>query len=196
MQRRLTCRSKDEAVTQIPIENISLNSKSSTILTNQPPHPSEALSFTMSWISLTENDVMYIFADAEYSAITTKALNAGITDLVSSTIANATNRVRGYVAACDQNTLNTGSTIPENLKNATLDLIRFELLNRLNLDISEERLQSYRDSLRLLEQVATCKFAVDTPDNPETGTTQSGSSVTTVSSRDRLTTKPQTDGLF
>ena len=150
----------------------------------------------MSWTTITQTDVEKLFAEVEYQALVSEAIDQGITDFLETTIANAVNTVRGYIAGCSTNTLNTGETVPGNLKSKTLDLIRFEMLNRLGMDVSDDRLESYRSAIRLLEQAASCKFAVDTADDPESGTTQNSGGTTVVASRDRIATRRRTDGLF
>lgn len=148
----------------------------------------------MAWTTLSASDVQTRFAGAEYDALKTKALASGLTDLVPKIIGEVVALIRGYVAACATNNLSAGETIPGNLKSTALDIIRWEMLNRLGLKVADDRATAYREALRRLEKVAACAFAVDAPDEP-TQDTQSGGGVSLISSRDRLTRRDQMAGL-
>lgn len=117
----------------------------------------------MAWIEISVDDVKTRFAGAELTALQQKALSLGQGDPVPVVIAEVVDQVRGYVAACSQNTLGAGATVPAKLKSAALAMVRFEALNRLGLSVSEDRRESYKQAIRLMEQVAACKFALDQP---------------------------------
>lgn len=119
----------------------------------------------MAWVTLVVGDVKAKLAGAEVTALQTAALAAGQSDPVVEIIAEVTNEVRGYVAACARNTLGSGATIPDKLKSAALAMIRYRSATRLPVKsfLTEERVNENKAALRLLEQVAACQFAIDEP---------------------------------
>lgn len=120
------------------------------------------------WVEITEADVQTRLAGAELAAYRSAAKATGQIDPLPEIINAVVDEVRGYVAACDRNTLGVGNTIPEKLVSAALAIIRFRLITRLPLSIGEERKTEYSDALRLLERVSECKFAVEEPTVPDT----------------------------
>lgn len=149
----------------------------------------------MPWSTITEDEVKTRFAGAELAALRQKALSAGQPDPLPSVIAEVIATVRGYVAACESNTLSAGATVPDNLKSTALDLVRHEMLNRLGLKVSEDRSAAWREAIRRLEKVAACAFAVDAPDEP-IRETQSAGGISVVSKRDRLANRRTLTGLI
>jgi phage gp36-like protein len=123
----------------------------------------------MAWITLTDADLETRFAGAELAALRQKALSSGQGDPVPVVLAEVVDLVRGYVAGHQVNQLGVGATVPAKLKTAALSIVRYELLNRLGMRVSEDRKQAYLDAIRLLEQVARGQFAVDEPVEAEVG---------------------------
>jgi hypothetical protein len=117
----------------------------------------------MAWITITENDIKTRLAGAELSAYTSAAKAQGQGNPLTEIISQVVSEIRGYVAACARNTLGAGATIPDKLLSAALAMIRYRLITRLPLSISEERKREYDDAISLLERVSDCKFAVDEP---------------------------------
>ena len=74
----------------------------------------------MSWIQITEADVLTVLNAREIEKYRTVATAAGQADPVLETIKQVVDEVRGYVAACDHNELAAGDTIPSNLLQAAL----------------------------------------------------------------------------
>jgi phage gp36-like protein len=124
----------------------------------------------MAWVEITEADVQTRLAGAELSAYRSAAKASGQADPLSEIITAVVDEVRGYIAACDRNTLGAGTTIPSKLKSATLNLIRYRLITRLPIAISDERKEEYRDAINLLERVSDCRFAVEDPITESTET--------------------------
>ena len=85
----------------------------------------------MPWITITEAQVADRMTAAEYSAYTGKYLRPGASSPLPSIITDVTARVRGYVAANTSNRLQSGATIPEELRSAALALIVADLCSRL-----------------------------------------------------------------
>lgn len=134
---------------------------------------SDALHFTahalflknMAWITLVEADIKTALAGGEFAAYTTRALSAGQANPLPEQLGRVTRQIRGYVAACDANALGPDGTIPDELEGAAVDMVACALISRLPLpDSMTERLQRRQeDALRLLRDVAACKFAVEQP---------------------------------
>jgi hypothetical protein len=121
------------------------------------------------WITVTEDMVKTRLAGAELTALRTAALSAGQADPLAEVIAEVVNEVRGYVAACKANRLESGTKIPEKLKTTALARIVFELASRLPVKgiVTAERKEANTAAKRLLEQVAACQFAVEEPVTPD-----------------------------
>lgn len=118
----------------------------------------------MAWITLSINDVKTRLAGAEVEALQEAALAVGQADPLPEIIRQAIIEVRGYVAACRENTLGAGDTIPEELKSAALDLIRHRVCTRLPVQLlTEERKEEYRNALTLLRDAAACRFTLEQP---------------------------------
>lgn len=121
------------------------------------------------WITVTEDMVKTRLAGAELTALRTAALSVGQVDPLAEVIAEVVNEVRGYVAACKANQLESGTKIPEKLKTAALARIVFELATRLPVKfINDVRKDANTAAKRLLEQVAQCAFAIEEPVTPST----------------------------
>ena len=117
----------------------------------------------MSWITLTATNVQSRISGAELAGVNSAALAAGQTaaDVLAAALANVIKEVRGYVGV--RNTLGEGETIPDELENATLAVIRYRLLTRLpNMKslLDANRVKEYEDAIKLLDKVAEGKFAI------------------------------------
>ncbi|MEM0964793.1 MAG: phage protein Gp36 family protein [Verrucomicrobiota bacterium] len=129
----------------------------------------------MSWISITEDDIERRLTGGEFTAVREAALSDGQPDPLPEEIKSAVRRVRGSVAACDRNKVGPDGTIPDELEDAFLAILRYKLLTRLpdvGL-ISDDRRREYDDAIALLKDTARCDFAVEQPLNPEAENTTS-----------------------
>jgi phage gp36-like protein len=124
----------------------------------------------MAWITITESDVQTRLAGAELTALKSAALATGQTSPLSDIIAHVVDEMRGYIAACAANTLGQAGTIPAKLLSAALAMIRYRLATRLPVKslLTEDRVKENEAAIRLLEQVAACKFAIEEPATPDT----------------------------
>jgi hypothetical protein len=132
----------------------------------------------MPWIPLTEADARTVLSAPELQAYRTQALADGQPDPLPLTIAQVVELVRGYVAACPRNTLGAGDTIPAELLAPTLDLLAVRLTNRVGQEPGELRRAAAAAAIRLLEQVAACRFDLEAPATPEAGSTRSTPTLT------------------
>lgn len=125
------------------------------------------------WITPTISDFKRRFSGAEYEGITTAALADGQEGdaVVESVITDVVKLIRGKVAACRNNVLGAGNTIPDELLDAALSIVRWRVLTRLpNTGLADDpRELEYREALGLLDDVAACKFVIE---QPETATEQ------------------------
>ncbi len=145
------------------------------------------------WTEIAESDVITKLSGPEIAAMKTAALQAAQTNPLPGVIAQVVLEIRGYVAACPNNTLGDGSTIPNELLGAAISRIRFELATRLPVAslLTEDRRAANRDALTLLRDVAACKFLVvqpETADDDQAGgpAVENVSTTTKRYGRDRL----------
>ena len=84
-------------------------------------------------------------------------------------IAEVVDEIRGYVSAAGV-ALGAGTTVPQKLKSAALNRIRYELATRLPVKalMTEERKESNTAATRLFEQVARRSFLVESPITADT----------------------------
>ncbi|KAF0093435.1 MAG: hypothetical protein E1N59_2836 [Puniceicoccaceae bacterium 5H] len=149
----------------------------------------------MSWIQITEADVLTVLNAREIEKYRTVATAAGQADPVLETIKQVVDEVRGYVAACDHNELAAGDTIPSNLLQAALHLITVRIPARVDQKVSETRMDLYNAALVLLRQVAACKFRVEQPEGATDDTFATGAAVTVVKKTTPLATRDSLNGL-
>ena len=122
----------------------------------------------MSWVAITEADILTHISGAELSALRAAALADGQADPVQPSIDQVTAQVRGYVAGCSSNTLDSDTTtIPDRLLASACDMVIVAIIGRIpGYELDDKREDNYDKAIRLMEQVASCKFAVT---DPETG---------------------------
>lgn len=118
------------------------------------------------WITLTEAALLTRIAGPELDAFRAAALGTGQADPVAATLAQMTRMVRGYCAACAQNTLGAGETIPDELLGAALDLLVLDIQRRaagVVIDPADARMKAAERAVQLLRDVAACRFAIAAP---------------------------------
>ena len=147
----------------------------------------------MSWSTITSTNVKTRLAGAELTALQTSALASGQADPLIEVTANVIDEVRGYIAANPKNTLGAASTVPSKLVSATLAIIRYRLATRLPTKafLTQDRVDENNAAIRLLEQVAAGKFAVEDPSSGDT----SGVHFEQASTPTRLATRSTLSGL-
>jgi hypothetical protein len=119
----------------------------------------------MSWVVLTEADVVTKLSGPELAAMKAAALQAAQVSPLPGVITQVVKEIRGYVAACQRNTLGDGQTIPDELLGAAISRIRFELATRLPVAslLTEDRRTANANALSLLRDAAGCRFLVVQP---------------------------------
>lgn len=154
----------------------------------------------MAWNTITIADVQNKLAAAEYAAVTTASLPDGKTgsDVVNEEITNAIQEVRGYVAGRVANVAGEGSTVPDELRDTTLVIIRYRVFTRLpgmKRLLDELRVKEYDEALRKLRDVSAGRFRVVDPETPAADQA-SGSSIQVVSKTQPWGRRRNTHGLF
>jgi hypothetical protein len=150
----------------------------------------------MSWITITEADVITKLSGPELAAMQSAALQALQVAPLPQIITDVTKEIRGYVGGCAKNTLGTGATIPDELLGTAISRIRFELATRLPVAslLTEDRRTANTNAIALLRDVARCDFAIIAPETPATEQA-SGTSTQLVSSTTRRASTSKLSGL-
>lgn len=144
------------------------------------------------WAAITEANVLTHISGAELEALRAAALADGQLDPLQPSIDQVTATVRGYVAACRDNTVDDDTaTIPTRLLDAACDMIVAVIIQRVpGYDLDDVRADKYDKAIALMRDVAACKFAVT---DPETDS-DVGHGIE-VDYEDRKTTRTSLDGL-
>ena len=100
----------------------------------------------------------------ETAAFKSAALRAGQSDPVPEIMEQVTNEVRAHIADCDRNRLAAGLTLPERCILHAVALVRYRMMTRIGIGVSDEREVEYRDARRFLERVSECKVRMEWPE--------------------------------
>jgi len=154
----------------------------------------------MAWITLSEEDVQGRLAGAELTALKSSALATGKTaaEVIAQALEDVSKKVRGYVAACRNNTLGDGTSIPDELKDAALALVVDFLFTRLPAMKSlydEARQNRAKVAMSELRDAAACKIAI-VPPATEAEDQAAGPAVELVNSGTRVATRSKMKGLL
>lgn len=150
----------------------------------------------MTWIIIAEADVISKLSGPELAAMKTAALQAAQTDPLPEVIEQVTKEIRGYVAACSENVLGDGATIPDELLGFAINRIRYELATRLPVAslLTQARTDANNQAITALRDVAACKFKVIAPTTPSADQA-AGTGVELVTSSTRVATRAKLSGL-
>lgn len=123
-----------------------------------------------SWITILPDDVLASINNSELTSALTTALASGQSNPLDTLIADVTAEARGYVRR--RNTLGPTGTLPQELKNAAIDIIIYRAANRLRKKaVAEDKKPDYDAALKKLLAVANGTVAVSAPDNPTSEST-------------------------
>ena len=117
----------------------------------------------MSWITITEDDLLTVMSGPELKAIRAAALKTDQPDPVEPTLLQVADQVRGSVGACENNRLGVTGTIPQKLLTTALDIAAYRIPSRVGITPKESRTNLYKDALALLKEVAACRFDIEEP---------------------------------
>jgi phage gp36-like protein len=123
----------------------------------------------MSWRAITEDDIRAAITAPEDEAYRAQLLTSGQTDPLETIKAQVTLQVRESIRSCAKNKLHANATfIPEGAIFNAVAIIRHRLLTRFAIgeqdQPGESRRDEYREALRWLERVESCKVAIENPD--------------------------------
>lgn len=150
----------------------------------------------MSWITLTEDDVLAGLSGAEAAAHRTVLLSPGQSDPLVAILASVTQEVRSRVKACDSNKLDEdGATIPDECRHHAAALARYRLLSRFPLEIAESRREEMRSAEKFLNNVAACKVSIVQPTTPTDDVSTASVPLPCWSGRTRQFTRETSDGI-
>ena len=123
----------------------------------------------MSWIVITEAHVVTQISGTELEALRDAALATLQVDPVQPSIDQVTAEVRGYVAACRSNTLDTdSSTIPDRLLRHAVAMVVAVIIGRVpGYTLDEKKTAALASAQRIMGDVAACRFAVEDPNTGE-----------------------------
>jgi phage gp36-like protein len=147
----------------------------------------------MAWIEITADLARSAMNASELAAYQVAAIGEDQDPLADIT-KTAVDEARAHIADCAQNQLAAGQTVPERVVHHLLAIIRYRMVTRLDMEVSEDRRAEYRSALRFFERVSECKVAIEAPEGvtePSGGSSQ----VETLSSRERIATRTKLSGL-
>jgi len=124
----------------------------------------------MSWIAITEEDLLTRMSGSELEAFRAAGLTEGQGDPIATIILAVVEEIRGYIAAGGY-TLGLPETIPVRLASAALDRIVWEVMKRPGatiMDTNDARKEANEAALRLFREVAAGRFAIEDPATGET----------------------------
>lgn len=127
----------------------------------------------MAWVTITTASIQSAISKAEYDKFTTTSTGSlSPATLVTNTISDVTNMIRGFVAGNPRNQLDLDeTTIPAVLSYVAITLIVYRLEQRIAgnvIDIKETRQKDYDNAMKILFDVASGAFGIDIPANPRT----------------------------
>lgn len=149
------------------------------------------------WVTLAATDLQARISAPEYAAFTSAAIAGGQSDPVPQLLAEVTNEVRGYITGCKSNQLGPDGTMPPELVDAAIKLVKLRLFQRVTSlkRFAEQAEPGAKDATRLLERVSDCKFSITLPDTFTADQSQGGGPVEVASRGCRRTKRCQLDGL-
>jgi hypothetical protein len=150
----------------------------------------------MSWRAITEADLLTRISGPELASIRAAALGVAQADPIQATIDQVTLEVRGRVAACRNNELGAGDTIPDELLSHALAMIVVALMPRaagLMIDGNGARKEAAERADRVLKDVARCEFAIEQPSSVSSQVISSPSP--SICANTRTVTRETTDGM-
>jgi hypothetical protein len=145
------------------------------------------------WREITEDDIYGVLSQPEAAAYQTAAVAVG-QDVLTDVTTKVIEQCRGYIADNPANTLAAGLTLPDRAILPALHLMRVELLTRLDMEVSKDRMDAKRDAIRFFERVSEGKVALESPDG-ETDDSGTSTRVETLNSRERIADRSKLSGL-
>jgi hypothetical protein len=147
----------------------------------------------MAWREITEADALGAMNAAETAAYQAAVIGIGQDPLAQITV-QVVQECRGHIADCAQNQLAAGNTLPERTIYHALALIRFRMLTRLDLEVTEDRRKEQKDAIAFFHRAAECKVSIEQPEGA-TDTSGPVQKITLLSNHGRQSTRDNLKGL-
>ncbi len=127
---------------------------------------------------MTEDDVRALMAGPEDAAYREGLLISGQADPLVAILSQVTLQVRNAIRSCPKNRLHAdASFIPEGAVYHAAAIARYRLLGRFAIGEQDQpgdaRTTEYREALKWLDLVRSCKELIEAPDGDGTETAQS-----------------------
>lgn len=150
----------------------------------------------MSWRTVTEADVLNALSAPESAAYQSAAAGDN-QDVLAEITTQVVNECRAHIADCERNSLAAGETLPERVIYHAVALIRFRMLTRIDMEVSEDRRREQRDAVEFFRRVSECKVAIEPGDGSASadGTDSFASPRPGISARSRHFSRTQQDGI-
>jgi len=147
----------------------------------------------MAWAAITEADLLNHISGTELESLRAAALADGQDDPVSPSITQVTNKVRGYVASCAENNLDSDTTkIPDRLMADACAMVIAAIIGRIpGYMLDEDKRTALSNALKLMEKVASCDYAIE---DPSSGS-DAGGDMEVANNSTRVTTRSSLGGL-
>lgn len=128
----------------------------------------------MSWQTITAADIEPRLSDEELTALRRDYETTGKADPLTGIIAQVTAKIRRACAAGGA-TLGAGATIPDELLDSALSIIRYRLCSGMPGGLlNEDRRKEYSDAIAELEAIAKDAAGIVQPTTESTDTVESG----------------------
>lgn len=154
------------------------------------------------WITIASADLQQKLTADEFDAVTTVSLPDGVSaaTIIADEISRTVSEVRGFVSANKTNVLGDGETIPGELLDAALCILRHKVFSRLpgmKSLLDEIRVREFDEAMRKLRDVAAGRFSLVPPTTPAAADEQAApSTIGVVSANTRRNTRRKLGGLF
>jgi hypothetical protein len=128
----------------------------------------------MSWQTITAADVEPRLSEEELTALQRDYQSTGKPNPLSGIITQVSNKIRRACAAGGA-TLGAGTTIPDELLDSAISIIRYRLCSGMPGGLlNEDRRKEYADAISELDAIAKDAAGIVEPTTPSTDTTASG----------------------
>jgi hypothetical protein len=145
------------------------------------------------WREITEDDIFGVLSEPEAAAYQSAATATG-QDVLTDVTTKVIEQCRGYIGDHPANALAEGATLPDRAILPALHIMRVEMLARLDLEVSKDRMEAKRDAIRFFERVSEGKVAIESPDGA-TDDSSPSPRTETLASRERVATREKLSGL-
>jgi hypothetical protein len=119
----------------------------------------------MAWITITEAMAQAALSGTEQTALAALNAKEGKADPVPAIITSVTREARSAVAAFASNSVGPTGMIPDEMQQAALSRIRYEILLQLpfgNL-LTPQRIEANKDAIGFFDKIATGKRRIEQP---------------------------------